>query len=133
MRWTPALLTGNEVVDSEHKRLIALIDRLELLGNGGGDLAVREALDELTDYVFVHFQMEEKLMRREEYPTLSLDAHLEEHAALAAKTQELVARYDAGEIVTVQPIVDFLYDWFEHHILQVDMRMATFIREKHGG
>ena len=65
MQWTPDLATGNAVVDGEHKQLIALINELELAGSGPDGSAVPDALDELTDYVFVHFQMEEKLMRRE--------------------------------------------------------------------
>jgi len=131
MRWTPELMTGNAVVDAEHQELIALIDRLELVGNGPDGSGIAEALDELTDYVFVHFQMEEKLMRREEYPADATQAHLAEHRKLDQRTKQLVQQYSEGSLSTVGPIVDFLYDWLQNHIQQVDRAMADFIRAKH--
>jgi hemerythrin-like metal-binding protein len=132
MRWNPSLATGNEVVDREHKELIALIDRLELTGNGPEGSGIQNALDDLTAYVFVHFQMEEKLMRREGYPDDDLQAHLAEHRELDLRTSEFVRLYEAGELTSVQPIVDFLYEWLNHHIQEVDKEMAAFVRGKHG-
>jgi len=131
MRWTPDLVTGNTVVDAEHRELIALIDKLEFAGNGPEGTGVAEALEELTDYVFVHFQMEEKLMRREGYPAPAIDAHVAEHRALDRSTQELVQRYSDGGLTSAEPIVSFLYEWFQHHIQQVDRAMAEYIRAKH--
>jgi len=131
MRWTPDLLTGNAVVDSEHRELIALIDKLELAGSGSDRVGPEEALDELSDYVFVHFQMEEKLMAREGYPADAVEAHIAEHRVLDSKTQELVQQYSDGTLTSVEPIVTFLYEWFQHHIAEVDRAMATWIRERH--
>ena len=128
MRWTSDLMTGNAVVDGEHKRLIALIDELELVGNGPDGEEIEVALDELTDYVFVHFQMEEKLMRREGYSADALEAHLAEHRQLDMETQKLVLQYQDGTLNTVHPIVAFLYEWFGHHIAQVDWAMAHYVR-----
>jgi len=132
-RWTPALLTGNEVVDREHKELVALIDRLELIGNGPDGNGAADALDELTDYVYVHFQMEEKLMAREQYPARAMEAHIAEHQALRLKTQELVREYNDGKISSVDPIIEFLYEWFAHHIAEVDTAMAQHVRANHAG
>ncbi len=55
-------------------------------------------LEELTDYVAVHFQMEEKLMRREEYPAEAIEAHVAEHRKLDRKTQEFVDAYAEGKL-----------------------------------
>ena len=131
-RWTPALLTGNATVDAEHRELIRLVDRLELVGDGPDGDGVGAALDELTEYVFVHFQMEEKLMVREEYPAKALEAHIAEHRALDRRTQEYVQAYSEGTLTTVGPIVDFLYEWFSHHIAEVDTAMAEHVRRRHG-
>ena len=131
MRWTPELMMGNAVVDSEHQKLIALIDRLEFVGSGPDGSGIEDALDELTDYVFVHFQMEEKLMRREGYPPDAIETHLAEHHKLDQRTAQLVQQYSDGELSTVDPIVNFLYDWLQNHIQTVDRAMADFIRAKH--
>ena len=44
MRWTTDLATGNDVVDSEHRELIALINRLELAGSGPDGMGIASAL-----------------------------------------------------------------------------------------
>jgi hemerythrin len=131
MRWTSDLVTGNAVVDGEHRELIALIDKLELVGNGPDGEGISAALEELTDYVFVHFQMEEKLMRREGYPAGGIEAHIAEHRQLDQETQKLVRQYQDGTLSTVEPIVTFLNQWFQHHIAQVDRAMAEYIRQNH--
>ncbi len=131
MRWTPALETGNATVDKEHRELIALIDELELADVGADETRVPEVLDQLTEYVTVHFQMEEKLMRREEYPADAIEAHLAEHRDFAARTEEFVRAYNDGELDSVEPIVDFLYEWFSHHIVEVDTAMAAHVRARH--
>ncbi len=52
-RWTPALLTGNAIVDAEHRELIGLIDRLELVGDGpDGDGAARRSTNSPTTSTF---------------------------------------------------------------------------------
>jgi hemerythrin len=131
MRWTSDLATGNDVVDSEHRELIALINQLELAGSGPDGIGIAQALEELTDYVFVHFQMEEKLMRREGYPTDAFEAHIAEHRQLDQATQKLVQQYSDGTLNTVEPIVTFLNEWLRHHIAQVDRAMAEYIRANH--
>ena len=133
MRWTSSLRTGNSVVDEEHKALIGLIDELEFVGAGPDGSKVGDALDQLTDYVFVHFQMEEKLMRREEYPVDRFEDHRAQHHGLASKTRDLVAKYEDGTLTSVDPIVEFLYDWFQNHIATTDTAMAQYIRARHEG
>ena len=94
-------------------------------------MGIAQALEELTDYVFVHFQMEEKLMRREGYPTDAFEAHIAEHRQLDQATQKLVRQYSDGTLTTVEPIVTFLNEWLRHHIAQVDRAMAEYIRANH--
>jgi len=130
MRWSRSLETGNATVDKEHRELIALIDELELADLGADETRVPIVLEELTDYVAVHFQMEEKLMRREEYPAEAMEAHLAEHRKLDRKTQEFVDAYAEGKLESVEPIVDFLYEWFSHHIAEVDQAMAEHVRAR---
>ena len=131
MRWTPALETGNVAVDAEHRELIALIDELELADVGADETRVPDALDQLTDYIAIHFQMEEKLMRREEYPAEAIEHHLAEHRELAKRTRGFVDDYSEGSLTSVEPIVGFLYEWFQLHILEVDTLMAEHVRARH--
>jgi hemerythrin len=130
MRWDESLATGNAVIDAEHRELIALIDELELADTEADETRVPQALEQLADYVAVHFQMEERLMRREGYPAAAIEAHVAEHRELARRTSELEAAYAAGTLDSVDPIVEFLYEWFQHHIAEVDQQLADHVRER---
>ena len=68
---------------------------------------------------------------REEYPARALEAHVAEHRALSRRTNELVREYNDGKVASVDPIIDFLYEWFAHHICKVDAAMAEHIRARH--
>ena len=41
--------------------------------------------------------------------------------------------YNDGKVARVDPIVKFLYEWFAHHVVEVDAAMAEFVRERHEG
>ena len=66
---TPALRTGNEMIDSEHQRIFdeanALLDACQA---GHARKNLREMAEFLADYVGVHFSDEENLQIQSEYP-----------------------------------------------------------------
>ena len=57
-----SLVTGNEMIDSQHKELIGKINKLLDSCEAGNDkLAAVKTLDYLADYTDFHFSAEEKL------------------------------------------------------------------------
>ena len=65
-RFTPSLITGNEMIDSHHKELIKRAnDLFEALEGRQSKEKVLETLGFLADYTTYHFQAEEKLMEEE--------------------------------------------------------------------
>ena len=64
-----SLVTGNEMIDSQHKELIAKINSLvESCEKDGGKVAAIKMLDYLAEYTEFHFNAEEKLQEEIEYP-----------------------------------------------------------------
>ena len=68
------LVTGNEMIDSQHKELIDRINQLlESCEDGQGKIKAVKMLDYLLDYTEFHFSAEEKLQEEIEYPGIKKD------------------------------------------------------------
>ena len=62
------LITGNEMIDSQHKELIKKMNQfLESCENGNDKLTAVKTLDYLEDYTDYHFKAEEQLQRDIDY------------------------------------------------------------------
>ena len=65
------LLTGNELIDSEHRELIDRINKLvDSCENGKEKMTAVKTLDFLMDYTEFHFRDEEKLQAESGYPEI---------------------------------------------------------------
>ena len=63
------LITGNEMIDSQHKELISKInDVLKSCEQSNDKLVAVKTLDFLEEYTEYHFSAEEALQREIEYP-----------------------------------------------------------------
>ena len=50
IEWTPALETGHEMVDRDHRTLIGLVNQMNLPANRDDRAVLEFVLDELLDY-----------------------------------------------------------------------------------
>ena len=76
-----SLVTGNEMIDSQHKELIDKINKLLDSCETSKDKVVSvKTLDYLADYTEFHFGEEEKLQEEITYP--GVEKHKEEHEKL---------------------------------------------------
>ena len=83
-----SLVTGNEMIDGQHKELIGKINKLvDCCEQGGGKLEAIKMLDYLSDYTDFHFSAEEKLQEEISYP--GLEEHKKQHAAFVKAVGEL--------------------------------------------
>ena len=73
-----SLVTGNEMIDTQHKELIDKINKLlDSCESGRDKLVAIKTLDYLADYTDFHFSEEEKLQEEIEYPGIT--EHNKEH------------------------------------------------------
>ena len=126
-----SLVTGNEMIDTQHKELIARINKLLLLCENEKP-AQREAvetLDYLADYTEFHFAAEEKLQEECGYPLL--DAHKAQHAKFVKAVDELREMLEEEEGPSeafVEAVKKNVVDWLLNHIQVWDKQIAEFIR-----
>lgn len=134
--WTPHFETGLETVDTQHHRLVDLINRFGTLVGAGEvvDAAEVEAVyGELAAYSQYHFEEEGGLMERLGVDARHVQAHHDEHVSFLAAVGD-VRREEGGSFVEgARPLLRFLIHWLAFHILGMDQHMARQIRAIQGG
>lgn len=128
--WDPALETGVDVIDDQHRQLFALANALQQTVDDetSDEDTLSDALYGLTDYVTEHFADEETLMRAEGYPALGPHRSLHEH--LATEVMRRMAAYFNGDALTAPDVAPLVADWLREHIARQDMAFATWLRER---
>lgn len=120
LQWSEAYECGEHTIDSEHRELFELANRLiAAAGNADHDRqALSAALDMLLEHVAKHFADEEAILERIRYARL--DAHRHAHARLLARAHRLKASADLGEL-RLGELVEFLaQDVVARHMLGAD-------------
>ena len=126
---TPDLLTGNTLIDTEHKQLFAAINELlDACAKGKGRDQLMKTADFLNRYVEQHFSDEEKLQINSKYPGYS--AHKMFHDGYKRQmnetTQELLAEgATVKELGKLNQVAGVLIS----HIRVEDRKLAKYIKE----
>ena len=127
--WTDDLYTGSGLIDSDHRRLIGLVNAFfESTESGQVNERMSKAMNELVAYTEEHFGREEAEMERIQY-VASL-AHKGEHLKLTRQLVELRAILDSGAKINIPAVSDFLSAWLRHHILTADMKLAAVLQRQ---
>lgn len=131
IEWKEALRTGIEDIDLQHRELIKRIDSLDIAiyeGRGRGELV--RTMEYLGTYVEEHFRAEEDLMRKIDYP--DLPRHIEEHRKFEMKFNTMKKEYvtkGANSVLALE-LDREVVKWFEHHLLESDMKYVGFMKKK---
>jgi hemerythrin len=129
IQWTEKFSVGFSEMDRQHKRLIAMINRLmnEPEAQTHSE-TISDLLTHMITYAREHFQDEETLMSKHGYPFK--DHQEEQHRAFVKKTVDLCSAVEVGVDIVPLVMLDYLKEWLVHHILEQDMRYKTFFLER---
>ena len=123
------LITKNEMIDSQHKELIARIKKfVDSCENRDSKITAINMLDYLTEYTEFHFSAEEKLQAEVGYP--GLEDHKKKHEEFKATLRSLDAFLDESEGPTedfVAQVKKNVVDWLFNHIKTFDRSVAEYI------
>lgn len=126
-----SLVTGNDMIDEQHKELIAKINKLvESCENDGGKLEAIRMLDYLSEYTDFHFAAEEKLQEEVSYP--GIEAHKEKHSDFKKAVEELhemLVEVEGPTEEFVQAVNKNVIDWLYDHIKGFDRAVAEYISQ----
>ena len=127
--WSPDYSVGNEEIDSQHKKLIEIINTLhDGMKAGKGKVILGDILDELTNYTGFHFAVEEKLFEKYNYPDTI--THKQAHADMVERVLEFREGYVKGSSLLTLEIMNFLRDWLVNHIAKSDKNYSAYFKEK---
>jgi hemerythrin-like metal-binding protein len=133
--WNASFETGIPEIDSQHQRLVELVNALasHLAFQSDAPTLIR-ILDELEDYVTLHFRTEEAIWHRHLEGDALEVAHGQSHEGFVRKVRELRARVDSMSIDDAfEEILSYLSHWLAIHILEADRRMALVVRALDSG
>jgi hemerythrin len=126
LQWREQLSVGNDLIDDDHKHLIAMINQVEdILGtNNLGKL--KGVLRSLADYSKIHFSREELVASAAGFAQLT-QLH-ESHEALIKKLIEVSQEFGTELVeASVQHRIEFLRDWLISHVIKEDLLMKPFL------
>ena len=131
--WRDAMSVGSPALDSDHKRLIELINLTEEWGARESWSQVGAVIDDLLLYVQEHFHREEAVQVAIRFP--DMEAHHKGHEALSARARLLhdkfkLAASDGERKTCLLVLTKVLNDWLLDHILKQDMKYKPFIPKK---
>jgi len=132
MQWDNSLEIGINIIDQQHKEIIAYINQLHdvVAVSGGRDInAISEVLAGLISYTETHFAYEEELLDNLNYPFTS--DHKKIHQAFGQRMRDYQERFLVGEDV-VEPLLVELQSWLRNHIQTSDQHYAEHCDVKQG-
>ena len=120
---------GNEMIDSEHRNLLKMINDVESAIRAGNRSTLPQSLKLLEDCVAVHFADEEKIAQAIGFDfTQNKLEHQYVQNELRHMVEDLVAKNGAWSESVAAHYSFFLSEWMIEHILQEDMLMKSVLQ-----
>lgn len=129
LAWTEHLSVGNEIIDSDHKKLITMVNGAEYMIKKRDSFALSQAFDQIEHWLRVHFTNEEMIAQAVNFPfthnkleheNLLKAFHLMRDA-MAGKN----GLWDEGE---AEQYAEFLSNWLTDHVINEDMLMKAVLQ-----
>lgn len=125
--WDEKYMTGEPVVDAEHKELVRIIN---LVSEKASKQTPAEEIDAvlagLVQYAAVHFRHEEELMAAVGCDSRFIAAHTQVHREFAEQVVKM--REFSGAGPGTEDLLRFLTGWLAYHILGIDQSMARQVK-----
>lgn len=122
INWDEKYSVGVPSIDHEHRELIELINAThEKLLRAETAGATLEFLGEIYGRIAAHFALEERLMRRNNYPHYA--AHKADHECLLDEIREIMDDYEDKSVFDAAQLAGRLHAWFSVHFHSHDARL----------
>ena len=131
LEFDQSLVTGNDMIDTQHKELIGKIDDLLTFCEESKEkVKAIKMLGYLAEYTEFHFAAEEKLQEELSYP--AIEEHKKKHAEFKKTIEELHDMLEEEE----GPTEEFVFavrknvvNWLFEHIQKMDQELAVYVRD----
>ena len=128
--WREQLSVGNDAIDSDHRYLIDIINRVEQGMISKNRKSLTAALDSLSKYSQEHFTREEKIAKAAGYqqvPGLN-----QSHEALIKKLDQVkteISQMQEWSPEVIEHFANFLRGWLIDHVVKEDLLMKPALQK----
>ena len=129
--WRSEYSIGIDSLDRQHTRLLDLIDALARViaaADAGSGAKPETIATEFAEHLTAHFNAEENLMRRYNYPFLA--EHQQQHQVFFNAFEGLWAEIEVPSISKIRLLFRIqlqLVDWYINHITKSDVHLGNFL------
>jgi hemerythrin len=126
--WTEQLSVGNEAIDSDHKKLIGMVDHIAHVAKERDSVALLRELQPLNDCLKHHSMKEEQFARALDIP---FGMHKVAHQNLQTEidlTMYELKKNSVGNLFVMDGYAQFLRDCLIRHITDEDMPMKPALQ-----
>jgi len=124
--WNDSYSVRVEMCDVQHRKLFEIINQLaDAMRMGKGNDVMSRTVAELLLYTRTHFQQEEALLRKTNYPQLA--GHQELHRRFVADVEALDEQMRGGRTGNSVQVLNLLRDWLQNHIQKADKQYSAHL------
>lgn len=126
--WHDGYKVGIATIDNQHRHLFEIADVLYGVITSGKEppkAAVKELLDQLAEYVVMHFSHEEDLMNDTQYPASG--GHKKAHVLFTDAVKKVIEDFSNGKKIDLEELYAFISDWLVEHIILVDRSLGAYL------
>jgi hemerythrin len=124
--WKDTYKVNIEVVDSQHRVLVDLINELhQAMMAGTGKEHLSKILANLIAYTKAHFKAEEGLMLTNQYPDFT--NHKAEHDRFTKTIMNYQSKFQNNDFGLTVQVMGFLKEWLLKHIMGVDKKYVPHL------
>lgn len=127
IKWTNKFSVGIKKIDEQHKGLFKIIDNCHnSLKSKDMKNIIDSSLNDLMEYVRVHFTTEEDYFNKFNYQFKK--EHIQEHMSYIKKVLEFKSSLDNGD-EAIGDFLHFLRGWWTNHVLVHDKKYVKYFEE----
>jgi hemerythrin len=128
LTWSQKMSVGNETIDSEHKRILDLVDEVDSTIRTRDIAQFGHVFKVLEDAARTHFEHEEQIARAINFP---FEEHNLEHQYILDEFQiikdKLADNQDGWSESVAEYYYMFLSTWAIDHVMEDDMKMKPLL------
>ncbi len=125
--WTDDVITGNKMVDAEHRKITMLVDTfLASCESGASVKTVSFQLEKIAIASNKHFEWENFEMLRIGF--INRDIHIADHVNLLKDLSSLAKEIESGLQYSAQDVYCFFKAWLHDHIFIYDIPMVNALQ-----
>ncbi|MSN27035.1 MAG: bacteriohemerythrin [Geobacter sp.] len=128
LEWDASFSTGVSKFDEQHKKLFDMVNELaDAMQQKRSKEAIGRVLNGLAEYTVNHFADEERSFAQSRYP--DENEHKTLHKKLVDQVVELIGKFNSGETLLTQEVINFLQDWLINHIKGSDKKYGPHLNK----